>query len=103
MKPQGGPSESKGAVVLARLLATAAGGDTLMRDVYLGRARALLEPICSEARYRSALDSRTTVNRLLAQSRTAGGPPGWAQVGGLADRAAPPRSRLHTPADSLRP
>src|SRR5262245_44839645 len=101
MKSQEGPSESKGAVVLARLLATAAGGDTLMRDVYLGRARALLEPICSEARYRSALDSRTTVNRLLAQSRTAVGRQDWAQVEELATRAAQLRSALDTAEDAL--
>ena len=68
MKPQDGPSEARGAIVLARLLATAAAGDTLMRDLYLGRARALLEPTCSEARYRSALDDRTAVQRLLGTS-----------------------------------
>src|SRR5215468_11734935 len=96
MKPEEGPSESKGAVVLARLLATAASGDTLMRDLYLGRARGLLEPICSEARYRSALDNRIAVNRLLAQSRTAVGRQDWAQVEELATRAAQLRSALDT-------
>src|SRR4029077_5464116 len=92
MKPDERPSESSGAVVLARLLATAAAGDTLMRDLYLGRARALLEPICSEARYRSAQDNRIAVNRLLAQSRTAVGRQAWARVEELATRAAQLRS-----------
>ena len=101
MKPQEGPSESRGAVVLARLLATAAAGDTLMRDLYLGRARALLEPICSEARYRSAQDNRIAVNRLLAQSRTAVGRQDWAQVEELATRAAQLRSALDAEEDAL--
>ena len=68
MKPQEGPSESRDVVALARLLATAAAGDTLIRDLYLGRARALLEPICSEARYRSAQDNRIAVERGHASS-----------------------------------
>jgi hypothetical protein len=88
MKPDERPSESSGAVVLARLLATAAAGDTLMRDLYLGRARALLEPICSEARYRSAQDNRIAVNRLLAQSRTAVGRQDWAQVERMISRTS---------------
>jgi hypothetical protein len=100
MKPQEGPSESRDAVALARLLATAA-ADTLMRDLYLGRARALLEPICSEAGYRSALDNRIAVNRLLAQSRTAVGRQDWAQVEELATRAAQLRSALDTEEDAL--
>ena len=84
MKPDERPSEPRGAAALPRLLATAAAGDTLMRDLYLGRARTLLEPVCSEARYRSALDNRTAVNRLLAQSRTAVVRRDWAQVEELA-------------------
>jgi hypothetical protein len=101
MKPDERPSESSGAVVLARLLATAAAGDTLMRDLYLGRARALLEPTCSEARYRSAQDNRIAVNRLLAQSRTAVGRQDWAQVEELATRAAQLRSALAAEEDAL--
>ena len=101
MKPEEGPSESRGAVVLARLLATAAAGDTLVRDLYLGRARALLEPTCSEARYRSALDNRAAVHRLLAQSRTAVGRQDWAQVEELATRAAQLRSALAAEEDAL--
>jgi hypothetical protein len=46
------PTKSGDAIALTHLLATAAAGDTLMRDLYLGRARTLLEPICSEVRYR---------------------------------------------------
>src|SRR5262245_24829505 len=88
MKPEEGPSESKGAVVLARLLVTAAAGDTLMRDLYLGRARSLLEPICSESRYRSSLGDRTMLERLLSQSRAAVGRQDWQQVEELAGRAA---------------
>jgi hypothetical protein len=94
MKPGEEASQSGDAIMLARLLATAAAGDTLMRDIYLGRARAVLEPICSEARYRSALDDRTAVDRLLAQSRTAVGRQDWAQVEELATRAAQLRSAL---------
>src|SRR4029077_19311553 len=94
MKSEEGPSESRGAVVLGRLLATAAAGDTLMRDLYLGRARALLEPICPEARYRKAVEDRVTVDRLLAQSRAAVGREDWAQVEQLATRAAQLRRAL---------
>src|SRR5262245_494583 len=101
MKPEEGPSESKGAVVLARFLAPAAAGDTLMRGLYLGRARALLEPVCSEARCRSALDDRITAHRLLAQSRTAVERQDWAQVEELATRAAQLRSVLDTAEDAL--
>src|SRR5262249_32074744 len=86
---------------LARLLATAAAGDTLMRDLYLGRARALLEPICSEARYRGALDNQTAVRRLMAQSRTAVGREDWMQVEELATRAAQLRSALDAEEDAL--
>src|SRR4029453_15325581 len=101
MKPQEGPSESRDVVALARLLATAAAGDTFIRDFYLGRARALLEPTYSEARYRSALDNRAAVHRLLAQSRTAVGREEWAQVEELATRAAQLRSALAAEEDAL--
>src|SRR4030095_6251522 len=101
MKPQEGPSESRDVVALARLLATAAAGDTLIRDFYLGRARALLEPTYSEARYRSALDNRAAVHRLLAQSRAAVGRQDWAQVEELAARAAQLRSALDAERDAL--
>ena len=82
------------ALALTHLLATAAAGDTLMRDLYLGRARALLEPICSELRYRGALDDRATVERLLAQSRAAVARQDWKLVEELAGRAAPIRQAL---------
>jgi hypothetical protein len=101
MKPEEGPSESRDVVALARLLATAAAGDTLIRDFYLGRARALLEPTYSEARYRSALDNRAAVHRLLAQSRTAVGRQDWAQVEELATRAAQLRSALAAEENAL--
>jgi hypothetical protein len=87
--------------VLPRLLATAAAGDTLMRDLYLGRASALLEPTCSEARYRSALEDRTAVDRLLAQSRAAVGRQDWTQVEELATRAAQLRKALDAEKDAL--
>jgi hypothetical protein len=82
------------AVGVARLLAATAAGDTLMRDLYLARARTLLEPRCPEARYRSALDNRTTIDRLLAQSRAAVGRQDWEQVESLASRAAQLRRAL---------
>jgi hypothetical protein len=79
---------------LAHLLTTAAAGDTLMRDLYLARARSALEPICSETRYRAALGDRATVDRLLTQSRAAVGPQDWKQVEELAGRAAQLRRGL---------
>src|SRR5262245_29509112 len=88
-------TKSGDAIALTHLLTTAAAGDTLMRDLYLGRARELLEPICSEQRYRSALDDRATVERLLAQSRAAVGRQDWKQVEELAGRAAPLRQALN--------
>jgi hypothetical protein len=94
-------SHSGDATVLPRLLATAAAGDTLMRDLYLGRAKALLEPTCSEARYRSALEDRTAVDRLLAQSRAAVGRQDWVQVEELATRAAQLRGALDAKKDAL--
>lgn len=79
---------------LAHLLTTAAAGDTLMRDLYLARARSVLEPICSETRYRAALGDRATVDRLLGQSRAAVGRQDWKQVEELAGRAAQLRRGL---------
>src|SRR5262245_50430892 len=79
---------------LTHLLTTASAGDTLMRDLYLGRARALLEPLCSELRYHGARDDRAMVDRLLAQSRAAVGRQDWKQVEELASRAAPIRHAL---------
>jgi len=87
-------TKSGDAIALTHLLATAATGDTLMRDLYLGRARALLEPLCSELRYRGARDDRAMVDRLLAQSRAAVGRQDWKQVEELASRAAPIRHAL---------
>lgn len=101
MKQEGAPGDSEGAIALAHLLATAAAGDTLMRDLYLGRGRALLGPICPEARYRSALEDRITVDRLLAQSRAAVGRQDWAQVEELAARAAQLRRTLDAEAPAL--
>jgi hypothetical protein len=101
MGPEEGSSDSGAAIARARLLATAAAGDTLMRDIYLGRARALLEPICAEARYRRAVEDRTAVDRLLAQSRAAVGRQDWAQVEELAARAAQLRSALDAERDAL--
>ena len=88
------PTKLGDAIALTHLLATAAAGDTLMRDLYLGRARTLLEPICSEARYHGALGDRAMVDRLLAQSRAAVGRQDWKQVEELAGRAAPLRHAL---------
>jgi hypothetical protein len=79
---------------LAHLLTIAAAGDTLMRDLYLARARSVLEPICSETRYRGALEDRATVDRLLGQSRAAVGRQDWKQVEELAGRATQLRSSL---------
>src|SRR5262245_60617802 len=89
-------STKSDAAVLTHLLATAAAGDTLMRDLYLSRARALLEPICSEVRYRGAIGDRAMVDRLLAQSRAAVGRQDWKLVEELAGRAAPLRRALET-------
>jgi len=84
------------AISVAHLLTTAATGDTLMRDLYLARARSLLEPVCSETRYHGALQDRTTVDRLLAQSRAAVGRQDWKQVEELAGRAAQLRQGLES-------
>jgi hypothetical protein len=84
-----------------RLLVTAAACDSLMRDAYLRRARALLEPICAEQRYRSAAQERSTVERLLAQSRVAVGRREWDQVEELAGRAAQLRCDLEAQKDAL--
>lgn len=73
-----------GALGTVRLLVSAAAGDTMMRDAYLRRARALLEPICAEQRYRNAVQERATVDQLLAQSRVAVGRQEWDQVARLA-------------------
>jgi len=86
---------------LVRLLVTAASGDVLMRDTYLRRARVLLGAICTEQRYRSAVQERATVERLLAQSRVAVGRQEWEQVEELAERAAQLRYGLDAEKDAL--
>ena len=101
MKHEEAPADSGDGIALSHLLAIAAAGDTLMRDIYLGRARALLEPICPEARYRKAVEDRITVDRLLAQSRAAVGRQDWAQVEELATRAAQLRRALDLEAAAL--
>lgn len=83
------------------LLVAAAAGDTLMRDAYLRRARALLEPVCTESRYRQALEERAAVDRMLAQSRVAVGRQEWRQVEELATRAAQLRHGLQADAAAL--
>ena len=84
-----------------RLLVAAAAGDTMMRDAFLRRARALLQPICAEQRFRSALQERANVERLLAQSRVAVGRQEWDQVEELAGRAAQLRHGLDAEKDAL--
>src|SRR4029453_5513397 len=101
MKKEATTAGSGDAVALAHLLATAATGDTLMRDIYLARARALLDPICPEGRYRASLEERTAIDRLLAQSRAAVGRQDWAQVEELAGRAAQLRRPLDSDASAL--
>lgn len=68
-------------------LATAAEGDPLFRDAYLGRAAALLAPFVTEAQYDMALERREQCGRLLAQARAAIGRQDWEQVRELGRRA----------------
>src|SRR5262249_59233805 len=68
-------SSSTPAAVIA-LLANAADGDTLFRDLYLRRARELLAPLFAESRYRSAAGERAEAQRCLQHARVAPPPRG---------------------------
>ena len=94
-------TEQVGPPDVVRLLVTAASGDVLMRDTYLRRARVLLGGCCTEERYRSAVQERATVERLVAQSRVAVGRQEWDQVEELAGRAVQLRHDLDAAKDAL--
>ena len=70
------------------LLANAADGDTLFRDLYLHRARELLAPLFAESRYRSAAGERAEAERCMQQARVATAHRDWERVRELSGRAA---------------
>src|SRR5262245_6292928 len=80
-------SSSPPAAVIA-LLANAADGDTLFRDLYLHRARELLAPLFAESRYRSAAGERAEAERCMQQARVATAHRDWERVRELSGRAA---------------
>jgi hypothetical protein len=80
-------SGSKPAAVIG-LLARAADGDTLFRDLYLLRARELLAPVFAESRYRAALSERDEAARAMEHARIATAQREWDRVRELSGRAA---------------
>jgi hypothetical protein len=82
--------------VIAGLLARAADGDTLFRDLYLLRARELLAPVFAESRYRSAAGERAEAERCLQQARAAVAQRDWERVRELSGRAAALQQDLQT-------
>lgn len=70
-----------------RQLVTVAACDTIYRDLYLGRAAALLEPTLSRAQYREARAAEQAIAAALAESRAAAQRLDWARVEEQANRA----------------
>jgi hypothetical protein len=81
------------------LLARAADGDTLFRDLYLLRARELLAPVFTESRYHGVAGEREEAERSLAQARLAAGRRDWERVRDLSNRAASLQRALQTTQD----
>src|SRR5262245_32205458 len=69
------------------LLVRAADGDTLFRDLYLLRARELLDPMFAESAYRGAAAGREEAERCLQQARVAAARRDWERVRDLSGRA----------------
>lgn len=70
-----------------RQLVTVGACDTVYRDLYIGRAAALLEPVLSREQYRDARGSDRAIAAALAESRAAALRLDWARVEELAERA----------------
>src|SRR5262245_36612363 len=81
------------------LLVRAADGDTLVRDLYLLRARELIAPVCAESRYRSVVGEREEAERSLQHARLAAGRRDWERVRELSSRAAALQQDLQTTQD----
>jgi hypothetical protein len=81
------------------LLIRAADGDTLVRDLYLLRARELIAPVFAESRYRSVVGEREEAERSLQQARVAAGRRDWERVRELSSRAAALQKDLQTTQD----
>src|SRR5262245_31997153 len=93
-------TSSKPAAVIG-LLARAADGDTLFRDLYLLRARELLAPLFAESRYRAALSERDEAARAMEHARVAAGQREWERVRELSGRAAALQRSLESTRDLL--
>src|SRR5688572_11567177 len=65
----------------------AADTDTLFRDIYLRRARALIAPRCSATRYHAIRNDVEEIARLLQHARAAMARQDWEQVRDLGSRA----------------
>jgi hypothetical protein len=70
-----------------RLLTEAAEGDTVYRDLYLQRATERLASLLPSAEYNQLKGQKTTIDNLLAQTRTAIDMQDWARVQELTTRA----------------
>jgi hypothetical protein len=81
------------------LLARAADGDTLFRDLYLLRARELLAPLFAESRYRGVAGEREEAERSLRQARIAASRRDWEHVKELSSRAAALQQSLQSTQD----
>jgi hypothetical protein len=92
--------EARVLATVARLV-TAADGDTLCRDLYLGRAAQLLAPLVTEARYQDALRQQELLGRVLGQARAAVERKDWARVRELGARGADLRRGLDAEHETL--
>ena len=81
------------------LLARAADGDTLFRDLHLLRARELLSPLFAESRYHGAAGEREEAERSLRQARIAASQRDWERVKELSSKAAALQQSLQSTQD----
>jgi hypothetical protein len=81
------------------LLARAADGDTLFRDLYLHRARELLSPLFAESRYRGVAGEREEAEHSLQQARIAASRRDWQRVQELSSKAAALQQSLQSTQD----
>jgi hypothetical protein len=88
------PSDTKDALAVASGLIAAGKTDTVYRDIYLDRARTLLNPMVSEAEYQRLERDRATSQELPLRIQRTVESGKWAEVSDLTDRLQTIRQEL---------